>query len=170
MSLVRAATTAALVAIASASVASMVGALGPKAAADEEISGPTTLRLFEHDTQQTALDLGDPGPGPGDQFLFAGDVFDRQGGIQLGRIAGQCTRLSGDATAGDEFCAVTLTLDGGEIGVQTVTDSAALFQRAETVPLAIVGGTGLYRNVRGEGTFQAPNQTDGNVVLNLIGG
>ena len=55
-----------------AAVASLgAAALAPTASAD------TTLVLFEHDTVQHQVDLGGPGPGPGDQFIFAGDVFDR---------------------------------------------------------------------------------------------
>ncbi len=60
-------------------------ALAPTATAD------TTLVLFEHDTMQHQTDVGAPGPGPGDQFLFAGDVFDRPGGMFLGTAGGSCT-------------------------------------------------------------------------------
>ena len=49
----------------------------------------TTLRFFSHDTQQTSLDLGPSGPGPGDQLIFSGDVFTEPGGMRLGRLAGQ---------------------------------------------------------------------------------
>jgi hypothetical protein len=52
----------------------------------------TTLVLFEHDTVQHQADLGGPGPGPGDQFIFAGDVFDRPGGMFLGTTGGSCPR------------------------------------------------------------------------------
>jgi hypothetical protein len=65
-----------------AAVASLgAAALAPTASAD------TTLVLFEHDTVQHQVDLGGPGPGPGDQFIFAGDVFDRPGGVFLGTVA-----------------------------------------------------------------------------------
>jgi hypothetical protein len=59
--------------------------LAPTATAD------TTLVLFEHDTVQHQADLGGPGPGPGDQFIFAGDLFDRPGGMFLGTTGGSCT-------------------------------------------------------------------------------
>ena len=62
--------------------------VGPTAAAD------TTLVLFEHDTVQHMVDLGGPGPGPGDQFIFAGDVFDRPGGVFLGTTGGSCATLT----------------------------------------------------------------------------
>jgi hypothetical protein len=156
MTVVRAAMSTAL--FASAAVG-----LAPTAVAEQV----TTLRLFEHDTQQTNLDLGARGDGPGDQLLFAGDVFDRPGGMLLGHIAGRCTTLS----ASDVLCEGTFVLADGEIAIQSLADSAALFTRGEPVPLAIVGGTGSYSNARGDGTAQAPevpNQTDANFVLNVV--
>jgi hypothetical protein len=141
--------------------------LAPTAAAD------TTLVLFEHDTVQHQVDLGGPGPGPGDQFIFAGDVFDRPGGMFLGTTGGSCTTLTGNETAGKQACNGTFNLAGGQIVVQGVADTASLFSGGETTPLSIVGGTGLYQNASGTGTIQVPpdvpNQTDANFVLNLAG-
>ncbi len=67
-------------------------------------------------------------------------------------------------------CNGTFNLAGGQIVIQGVLDTAALFVRSDTVPLSIVGGTGIYQNARGNGTIQippdVPNQTDANFVLN----
>src|SRR3979411_1916047 len=76
----------------------MAGPLAQTALAD------TTLVLFEHDTEQHVVDVGQLGPGPGDQFIFAGDVFDRPGGVFLGRTAGVCTTLTGNDKAGQQAC------------------------------------------------------------------
>ena len=144
----------------------LLGVVTPVAAAD------TTLVLYEHDTDQNMIDHGKPGPGPGDQFIFSGDVFDRPGGTFLGRTTGICTTLTGDATGGQTTCSATFNLDGGQIAVQGMVDSAAVFVTGATNPLSIVGGTGIYRNARGDGTIQVPpevpNQTDANFVLNLV--
>ncbi|OBA91812.1 hypothetical protein A5662_21690, partial [Mycobacteriaceae bacterium 1482268.1] len=141
-------------------VASIGLACAPTASAD------TTLNLFEHDTVQHSVDLGASGPGPGDQFIFAGDVFDRPGGMFLGTIGGSCTTLTGNETAGQQACNGTLNLGGGQIVIQGVADTAALFVRGDTVPQSIVGGTGVYENARGTATIQVPpdvpNQTDAN--------
>jgi hypothetical protein len=141
--------------------------LAPTAAAD------TTMTLFEHDTVQYQADLGAPGPGPGDQFIFAGDVFDRPGGMFLGTTGGSCTTLTGNDEAGQKTCNGTFNLAGGQIVLQGVVDTAALFVRIEAVPLSIVGGSGMYQNARGDGTVQfvagVPNMTDANFVLNLRG-
>jgi hypothetical protein len=174
MNIVRTATTAPIVAFVAATLLPISGVFGQTASADDTAPGVTTLRYFEHDTQQTTLDLGARGSGPGDQLIFAGDVFDRQGGTRLGHTAGQCTTLSGNATSGDLFCTQTFLLDGGQISIQGLADTAAVFVRGETVPISIVGGTGIYRNARGDGTVQVPpdvpNQTDANYVLNVVTG
>ncbi|WNG91173.1 hypothetical protein [Mycobacterium sp. ITM-2016-00318] len=128
----------------------------------------TTLGFFTHDTQQTSLDLGPAGPSPGDQLVFSGEVFNEPGGIRLGRLAGQVTTLSGDLTAGEVLFACTFVLDGGQIAIQVLADSAALLGRGETLPLLILGGTGIYTGARGDGTIQVPNQTDANFVLNVV--
>ena len=142
-------------------------ALASTAAAD------TTMTLFEHDTVQYQADLGGPGPTPGDQFVFAGDVFDRPGGMFLGTHGGSCTTLSGNETSGQQACNGTFNLAGGQIVIQGVGDTAALFDRNEAMPLSIVGGTGMYQNARGTGTVQlvpgVPDMADANFVLNLAG-
>jgi hypothetical protein len=149
-----------------ASIALPMAAPGP-AGAD------TTLVLFEHDTQQNFVDNHDPGPSPGDQFLFVGDVFDRPGGVLLGTTAGVCTTISGDETAGQTSCNATFNLAGGQIVVQGLADTVALLGRGDACAVAVMGGTGMYRNASGDGTIQvlvdSPNQSDANFVLNVTG-
>ena len=58
-------------------------------------------------------------------------------------------------------------------GRARATRRHARFVRNDTCPLAITGGTGIYRNARGDGTIQivpnVPNDTDANFVLNVTG-
>jgi hypothetical protein len=166
----RAAITAALTAVTAALLMPMLEAVGPKAEADDNAGSVTTLRFFSHDTQQTSLDLGPSGPGPGDQLIYSGDVLTQPGGTRLGHLAGQVTTLSGDATAGEVLFTSTFVLDGGQIAVQALADSGALLGRGETLPVLILGGTGIYSDARGDGTIQVPNQTDANFVLNVVTG
>lgn len=151
-----------------------LGTMAPIAAADPTASPDTTLVLFEHDTVQHQVDLAAPGPGPGDQFIYVGDVFDRPGGVLLGTTSGSCTTLTGNDKAGEQACNGTFNLAGGQIVIQGVADTAGLFVRGDTVPDSIVGGTGIYQNARGNGTIQVPpdvpNQTDANFVLNIVTG
>ncbi|MGA9310011.1 MAG: hypothetical protein WBV74_06535 [Pseudonocardiaceae bacterium] len=153
----------------------VLGACGQKATPDQNADTVTMLRFFERDTQQATLDLGPQGTGPGDQFIYAGDLFDHAGGKQVGHTAGQCTTFSGNATAaGDVLCTATFVLDRGQITMQGLFDTTALFGRGQTLPWAIVGGTGIYHNARGDGTVQVPpdvpNQTDANFVINVVTG
>jgi hypothetical protein len=153
----------------------VLGACGQKETPDRNADAVTTLRFFEHDTQQATLDLGPQGAGPGDQLIYSGDLFDHAGGRKVGHTAGQCTTFSGNATAiGDVLCTATFVLDRGQITMQGLFDNTALFVRGQTLPWAIVGGTGIYHNARGDGTAQVPvdvpNQTDANFVMNVVTG
>jgi hypothetical protein len=85
---------AGFVALLGAILLPMLASCGQKAASDRNAGGVTTLRFFEHDTQQASLDLGAPGTGPGDQFFYSGDLFDHAGGMKVGHTAGQCATFS----------------------------------------------------------------------------
>jgi hypothetical protein len=153
----------------------VLGACGQKATPDRNADAVTMRRFFEHDTQQATLDLGPQGTGPGDQFIYSGDLFDHVGGRKVGHTAGQCTTFSGNATAaGDVLCTATFVLDRGQLTMQGLFDNTALFSRGQILPWAIVGGTGIYHNARGDGTVQVPpdvpNQTDANFVINVVTG
>ena len=130
----------------------MIGVYPRTAAAD------TTLALFEHDSFQHQS---------GDQFLFAGDVFDRPGGMFLGTTSGVCTTLSSSQGAQPDVCNATLNLAGGQLVVQGTGD----LQSNDVHPLTVLGGNGIYTDAACTGTVQipqdVPNQTDANFVLNL---
>jgi hypothetical protein len=151
-----------------AALAAIIYAIGPNASAKAD----RTLRLFEHDTQQASLDLGGKGTNPGNLFIYAGDVFDHSGGSKLGRAAGYCMTMSGNAQdAGEVFCTATFVLARGQIMWEGLFDTAALFTRGETLSAPITGGTGIYNGAHGYGTVQlppeVPNETDANFVLYL---
>jgi hypothetical protein len=148
-------------------VIAAVGAGGFALAGSAGSAGPGgTIRLFEHDTSQAQIDLGDKGASPGDQFVFAGDVFDRKGGKKLGRLGGLCTTVSPTET----FCVLNIKLRGGQIASQGVADSATLFG-GKPVASAITGGSGNYRHARGYMTVRippdVPNLTDAYFVIHL---
>ena len=128
--------------------------------------------MFEHDTQQATLDLAGKGIHPGNLFVYAGDVFDHSGGSKLGRAAGYCMTMSGDAqNVGEVFCTATFLLARGEIISEGLFNSADLFVNGKTLSFPITAGTGSYNGARGYGTIQVPpdvpNETDANFVLHL---
>jgi hypothetical protein len=76
----------------------------------------STLHLFEHDTQQASPDLGGKGTNSRNLFVYAGDVFDHADGFRLGRAAGSCMTISGNAqNPAEVFCTPTFVLARGEI-------------------------------------------------------
>ncbi len=132
-------------------------------------SSASTIRIYHHDTSQASIDLGTAGESAGDQFLFAGDAFNRKGGTQLGRAAGTCTTLSTGA-AGEVLCVVDFSLRNGQVATEGLFVAADLFGgKALTFP--ITGGTGRYRHARGEATVQIPQDVpelaDANFTLRL---
>ena len=132
-------------------------------------STATTIELYEHDTSQANIDLGAPGEGVGDEYVFAGDTFDRKGGAKLGRLAGTFTTAS-PGPAGELVVSATFSLSAGHITTQGLFVVSDLFS-GKTLRFAITGGTGKYRRARGTGTVQLPqdipNLTDAHFVLKL---
>lgn len=129
----------------------------------------TTIALYEHDTSQASIDLGDRGDSPGDQFVFAGDLSKRKGTAKIGRAAGTCTTTSSGAQ-GEVLCVVNYSLPGGQISSQGRFVSAELFG-GRTLTGPITGGSGRYRHARGEGTVHIPQDVpdlaDAEFVLRL---
>jgi hypothetical protein len=146
-------------------------AVGPVGSTTNSTStGGRTIRLFEHDTQQASIDLGDKGVSPGDRFIWSGELFDRKGGKKVGRTGGDCEN-TGTAPHNDSLCTASFMLAGGQIITQGLSDTAALFGGKIIPWAAITGGTGIYRNAHGSSTVavpvDVPNQTDADFVLYL---
>ena len=110
------------------------------------------------------IDLGEGGPSVGDVCVFSGPIFDESEDSELGRIDGQCTTTSAPGLSAElrRLCIANATFSeergGAEIGTQGVGRL-----EAEDVVLAVTGGTGDFRNARGEATFRF--ETDGRVVI-----
>jgi hypothetical protein len=141
------------------------------AAACARAAKTETLSLYEQDTHQTNLTFGRKGSNPGDLFVFSGEVFDPKSGTKLGRLGGHCETISTGAH-GETRCPAVFTLAGGDIVIDGLDDSAALFG-GKTVPVTVTGGIGIYRDVRGDGTVEVPKNVpsaaDANFVLHLAG-
>jgi allene oxide cyclase-like protein len=130
-------------------------------------SAGSDLRFFTHDTEQAWLDLGDKGESLGDRLVFAGDAFDREEGTKVGRLAGSCETVSRDAGGrGETLCSASLDLARGQLMTRLLADTAAFFG-GTPLPFAITGGTGSYRQARGDGTITVLNATDARIVIHL---
>jgi hypothetical protein len=145
-------------------------AIGPAGSATATSIRGRTIRLFEHDTQQANIDLGEKGESPGDRFIWSGDLFDRKGGKKVGRVGGNCETASTGADA-ESVCTGNFILAGGQIITQGISNTVDLFGGKTVTWAAIIGGTGIYRSAHGSSTVNVPvdvpNQTDANFVLYL---
>ena len=130
---------------------------------DGDDDGGQTIRLVDKLVSEANLDLGETGDGPGDRFVFAGDLF--KGDEKVGDDGGECTivRLV-ERVAATANCVATLRLPGGQITVQglvTFTDES------EPITVAVTGGTGRYREADGEMTIETVSDTEDHFTIRL---
>jgi hypothetical protein len=83
----------------------------------------------------------------GNQFVITAPVFNATGIERRGHLHGVCTFMDKPGIAAD--CAITLFLGQGEVLVRGLVD----FNTVNHTTGAILGGSGMYRNARGQVTF-----------------
>ena len=126
----------------------------PGGAAEESHQRHTrTIRLTASTFADQDFDVGPPDLTLGDYFVVTEDLFRR--GEKVGQDHAVCTitRLeprSGTLKRGAVQCAATLVLPEGQITVQGVRSSALDAQEPPNFLLAVTGGTGAYKNARGQ--------------------
>jgi hypothetical protein len=93
------------------------------------------------------VDVGDPGPSPGDIYVFSDNLFDSQDSSnQVGQSDGRCNLI--DPATGHFECTTVSTFADG-----TITTDGILVNKQGTKSVAsVTGGTGAYRGVSGEGS------------------
>ena len=117
------------------------------------IVAPVTIHVIEHPVTDQVIDIGKAGDSPGDQLPFANPVFDADNDTKVGSDQGNCVRAS--TKQGRWECMWTTFLHKGQITVEGPFRDAF-----PTTVLAVTGGTGVYRNVRGQMILHA--RKDGN--------
>jgi len=120
-----------------------------------------TLTVVEHATTD-AVTNGSSSDAAGNILTFANDVFDANDAAKVGTDQGVCTRV----VVGKSWeCMWTTFLPRGQITVE-----GPFYDTADST-LAITGGTGAYRNVRGEMELKYHNAagTEFDFVFHLIG-
>jgi len=110
------------------------------------------------------IDLGDRGPSVGDVYVFSGPIYDESEERELGRIDGQCTTTSapGPSAEARRLCIANATFAQEHEGAEIDTQGVGRLE-AENVVFAVTGGTGDYRDARGQATFEF--RPDGDVVI-----
>jgi hypothetical protein len=141
-----------------------VPALGPAFATGE--GSHVTIDLRSVIVQETELDLGEPGFGPGDQYVFASDLLRWDDGRPTGDYAAACTfaRVEDGGQAAVATCLATLRLPRGQITLQgLVTFSEDL----ESFDVAVTGGSGRYAGAGGTATIRFMSETVERYTLRL---
>lgn len=95
----------------------------------------------------------------GDQFVISAPLFNAAGTERRGHLHGVCTFMDKAGVASD--CAITLFLHQGEVLVRGLVD----FNTANHTTGAVLGGSGMYRNARGQVTFvNSTGDTEGFIL------
>jgi allene oxide cyclase len=123
--------------------------------------GGVTIHVVEHATTD-AVTNGTATDSAGNILTFANDVFDSSNAKKVGSDQGSCVRtVVGKAWE----CMWTTFLPAGQITVE------GPFYDAGDSTVAITGGTGAYRNARGqmELKYRNPAGTEFDFVFHVIG-
>ena len=102
------------------------------------------------------------GPSSGDELIFANRLTDASGKA-AGTLLAKCTFTPKPGTL---LCEGVFKLASG-----TITGAALTTESSRTTVIAITGGTGAYRNVRGQMDlkYRNPAGTEFDFVFHLIG-
>jgi hypothetical protein len=109
----------------------------------------TTIRLIGHETANAHLDLGTPGPSLGDEVVFSGPLLRPDSDQPIGHFEGTLTAVTPNANP-LLLASVVLALPDGEVAAQGELNFATQTDFVH----AITGGTGTYRDARGEFHFR----------------
>jgi hypothetical protein len=134
-----------VVAIGVVTVAATIAAvgLGPTAGGQP---GPIELEFRVDDISSVFLDFNENGRiDQGDRFVARGPLRDPATGDRVGRAFSECTAMTRISESGIFVCAYTLRLSEGHIILEG-RDPAGVGPNV----LAVTGGTGLYRDARGQ--------------------
>ena len=105
-------------------------------------AGHVRLHLIEHPVNEHVVDLPPRGvDSQGDQFPFSNLLFNASNTSRVGRDQGNCIRTN--PARGEWQCSWTNKLADGQITVE------GPFYDTRDSRLAIIGGTGIYRDAHG---------------------
>lgn len=148
--------TAAVAAVLTAMVVSGLALAGGGKDAAPKDGGTTTIVLIDRPTEdQVFTDVGNDGEGPGDTFTARDDLLDAKGAAKLGDAFINCVVQFGSAPF-DAQCEIVARLDGrGDIALSGLIPPSGDF---DPFLLAVTGGTGEFRHVRGQALVEADDE------------
>ncbi|MBV9423988.1 MAG: hypothetical protein JOZ98_13820 [Solirubrobacterales bacterium] len=125
------------------------------------------IKVFALTVQFKMIDLGDPGFSLGDQAVFSDNLLTSKNGSVVGYDGGVCTvvRVVNATTGtGTLQCPVTFSLSNGQIATQGLVQlTNGQFTGTQTT--AITGGTGSFREARGQATVEFLSNTEANITF-----
>jgi allene oxide cyclase len=136
------------IALAAATAATSAVAAAP-AYARQARTATSTVTVVEHPNTDTEIPTGGGKDVKGNILTFVNPVFNPADTKKVGHDEGFCTRL--DPKQGIWECLWTTFLKGGQITVQ------GPFYDTKNSIMSITGGTGAYRNARGQMKLKSLN-------------
>jgi hypothetical protein len=149
--------TLAAVTVAAVAVAVVAVAAGASA---PHITQPTTLQVVEHPVTDTVINTGPRGDSTGDLLTFHNKLYDAGNTKVIGSDQGTCIRI--DPARGSWECSWTNFVPGGHITVE-----GPFFDTRDSI-VTITGGTGGFRNARGQMLLHARPNGQFNFTFSLI--
>jgi hypothetical protein len=151
-------------------VAALALALGAVAVTANPFATATNAERIDIITRATAIndfvDVKSDGPTPGDIYVFVDDVFRAEApNRDVGDALGRCTLI--DPATARFGCAITTSLNKDD---SIMTDGTLKNMPGEISTGAITGGTGRFRNARGEavldlGPPEGPHEATFRLIL-----
>ena len=120
--------------------------------------GARRIVVIEKTTSQRFLDLGQPGPTPGDEFFFGSQFWNADQTQQVGSNRGFCVLQTQTVV----HCVGTARLNGGRLEFAGQTSFTAT-----TSIIAITGGTGVFDGAEGHVSIHNLN-SDGTLSRDVI--
>ena len=106
----------------------------------QALNAPGTITVQGLEIRHAHIDMGKKGRSVGDLDVYTSLIYNKRITPRaIGRATMSCTAVG----LTGQSCSATYVLPKGEIAVQGVIGSRLIYQ------VAVVGGTGLYDNVRG---------------------
>jgi hypothetical protein len=120
------------------------------------LARPGTIQVTDAESAHTYVDLGPRGAGPGDLDIYKLTLFNKRiTPKSIGHAGMVCTTVAGKT----QSCTATYFFPKGQIVAEGMISSRLIYA------LAVVGGTGLYNNVRGTLTVTSLNRKPSKELL-----